>query len=87
MAVVGSGGRVIGHIEELDFETDGLRLATLQVRVTSNAVEHLGIKKPFWRHATLVVHARDIEAVTDVVVLRLTISDLATRIEAATARD
>lgn len=87
MAVVGAGGRVLGHVEELEIETDGMRLATFQVRVASQAVTDLGIKKPFWSHATLVVHARDVEAVTDVVVLRLTLEELAMRVDAAAARD
>ena len=86
MAVVGAGGRVFGHVEELELETDTLRVESLHVQVTAAAVSDLGIKKPFWSHATLVVPARYIQAITDVVVLRLTIEEFAERLGTANAK-
>jgi sporulation protein YlmC with PRC-barrel domain len=86
MAVVGAGGRVFGTVDEVEIATDTLRIAALTVRINSEAVEALGIKKPFWSHATLVVHAADVQGITDVVVLRYTIEQFAERLGAAVAQ-
>lgn len=83
MAVVGAGGRVFGTVDELELDTQTLRLSSLIVKVNSAAVTALGIDKPFWSSAKLVVQATDIHAITDVVVLRLTIEDFASRLGSA----
>ncbi len=85
MAVVGAGGRVFGTVDELEIDTETLRISTLTVRIKSEAVAALGIEKPFWSHATLVVHAPDVQAITDVVVLRYTIEQFAERLGSAHA--
>lgn len=85
MAVVGAGGRVFGTVSELEIDTDTLRISSLTVRVNSEAVASLGIDKPFWSHAVLVVHASDVQAITDVVILRLTIEEFSARLGSATA--
>jgi sporulation protein YlmC with PRC-barrel domain len=85
MVVVGAGGRVFGHVDELEIETEHLRITTITVKVTSAAVTELGIKKPFWSSAKLVVHAADVQGITDVVVLRLSIETFADRLGTAAA--
>lgn len=80
MSVVGAGGRIFGTVNELEIETAGLRVVSLVVRVSSDAIAALGIEKPFWTHANLVVDAKDVQGVTDVVVLRLTIEEFAQRL-------
>lgn len=84
MSVVGAGGRVFGTVDELEVETEGMRISSMIVRITSDAVSDLGIKKPFWSSAKLVVNIGDVQAVTDVVVLRLTIEEFSQRLGNAT---
>ncbi len=86
MSVVGAGGRVFGTVDEIEIDTEGLRVVSLVVRVNSAAVADLGIDKPFWSSAKLVVNARDVQGVTDVVVLQLTIEEFSQRLGNATAQ-
>ncbi len=85
MTVVGAGGRVFGKVDEFEIATETLRIATLTVRIASDAVTALGIDKPFWTHAVLAIQIEDIQAVTDVVILRLTIEQFAARLGSARA--
>lgn len=85
MSVVGAGGRIFGTVDEVEIETETLRISSLIVRVNSDAVAALGIATPFWSHAKLVVHAPDVQAITDVVILRYTIEQFAERLGSAKA--
>jgi sporulation protein YlmC with PRC-barrel domain len=84
MSVVGAGGRVFGEVIGVDVDAVTWRVPTLTVGLKSAIVADLGIDKPFWSRAHLVVHVEDIQSVTDVVVLGLTTEEFARRLGGAT---
>ncbi|MBA3394815.1 MAG: PRC-barrel domain containing protein [Deltaproteobacteria bacterium] len=85
MQVVGGGGRVFGRVDEIEIDAGAWKVESLVVRVTSDAISALGINKPFWTHAQVVIPVSAVQAVSDVVVLRLTIDEFGQRL--LTARE
>ena len=85
--VVGAGGRSIGLIHDVEFDVVGWRITQLVIKVEAGAVVDLGLKKPLWTRALLTVPVGDVQATSDNLVLKITIEDLAQRVEAARPSD
>jgi sporulation protein YlmC with PRC-barrel domain len=75
--VVGSTGRVIGTITDLGVEDDLSKVTSLVLKVDPRAVKDLKVSKPFLKSATLEVPASLISAAKDVVILKVSIEELA----------
>ncbi len=77
ISVVGAGGRVLGDVVDVDVDVATWRVAQVIVRIHSDAVEALGLKKPFWSRAQVALPVSHISGVSDVIVLRSSATELA----------
>jgi len=82
--VVGAEGHAFGEV--VDLELEGLMtLSGLVIRVKSSNLAKLGIKKPFWNRATLVIPAASVKVMDDVVILRSNLEQFSQQLKAAEA--
>lgn len=75
-AVVTKDGHVIGSVETVVIDTDLWRIERLGVKVRREAVEALGLKKPWIRRPEIEIPVREIAGVSDAVVLYHRAADL-----------
>ncbi len=87
VAVVGAGGRMFGRVQDVQLDDATMKIAGVIVGLQAEVVAELGVHKPFWSRAVLTVPAADVEAISDVIVLRLSVEQFADRIGAATPED
>lgn len=85
MKVIGAGGRIVGEVDDIELDVTTWRMASLVVRVQSDALAELGLAKPFWSHARLKVPVLQVSGATDVVILHSSVADLAELVAAADA--
>jgi sporulation protein YlmC with PRC-barrel domain len=82
MQVVGAGGHVFGEV--VDLELEGVTtLSGIVIRVKSSNLAKLGIRKPFWSRARLVIPAKSVRAMDEVVILRTSLEQFAEQLKAA----
>lgn len=84
MQVVGAGGHVFGEIVDLEL-ADLTTVSGIVIRVRSANLAKLGIKKPFWSRAKLVIPAKSVRAMDDVVILRISLDEFARQLKTAEA--
>jgi sporulation protein YlmC with PRC-barrel domain len=75
--VIGAGSRELGTLADLELDLATWTTVALVVRVESNAIVTLGLKKPFWSDARVRIPMMHIEELSDIVVLRITLDDFA----------
>lgn len=85
--VVGAGGRTIGVVHEIDVELTTWRVKDIIVRVEADAVADLGVRKPIWKSAHMIIHPDDVQGASDNLVLKIKLEDLAQRVAAARPSD
>lgn len=73
--VFGAGGRLFGDLDDLLIDDKTWRIVSLVVRLESDAVEALGLEKPFWRRARLSLPADIAHEENGVLVLELTLDE------------
>lgn len=83
MTVIGTGGRVFGELQDVVIDGGGLRITGLVLRVRSPLVEELGLTRPLWRRARVVVPAEYVSSLGDVVMLNLSVDDYARQLVGA----
>ena len=82
MKVVGAGGHVFGEVVDLEL-AGPTTVSGFVIRVRSSNLVKLGMKKPFWSRARLVIPAKLVRAMDDVVVLRASLDQFALQMKAA----
>jgi sporulation protein YlmC with PRC-barrel domain len=73
--VLGAGGRVFGDLEEVIIDWQQWRVLRVVVRIDSDAVEALGLRKPYWRRARLSIPVDHVSSAHDEIVLRTTLDE------------
>ena len=86
-SVVGSTGRVFGIIDDITLDTDSWKVASIAVKVRSQAVSELGLTKPLWKSARVEIPASVIGAARDVVILTVSLEQFAERLKTAVPED
>jgi sporulation protein YlmC with PRC-barrel domain len=76
--VVGSGGLVFGNVADL--ELSQTNLSGLIVAVKNSHVVELGLTKPFWSAALVVIPVEFIKSIADVAVLSMTLEEFAKKL-------
>jgi sporulation protein YlmC with PRC-barrel domain len=79
--VVGAGAFTLGEVEGAKLDTKNWQITHLQVKLTSEATEQLGFKKPMLGHAVVLLPVTLVKAVGDIVSLDKTIPELKSIIE------
>lgn len=74
-SVLGAGGRLIGDLDDLLIDDKTWTIVSLVVRLESQAIEALGVEKPFWRRARLSLPAGIAHEENGVLVLDLTLDE------------
>lgn len=87
LTVIGSGGRLLGELVDLEIDDTTLQVVGLILKVESAAVEGLGLTKPFWSRAYVMIPAGYVGAVTDVILLKASLDQIGEQIKAASASD
>jgi sporulation protein YlmC with PRC-barrel domain len=82
-SVVGAEGRLVGTLVDVEIEDD-MRVSGVVLRLEGSAVEDLGLKKPLWRSAHVLLPASFVSSVTDVILLNATIAQIEERLAKAT---
>jgi len=76
--VVGSGGIVFGNVADL--ELSGTNLSGLIIAVRKSHVVELGLTKPFWSQAIVVIPVESVKSIADVVVLSMSLEEFAKKL-------
>ncbi|MCW8131492.1 MAG: PRC-barrel domain-containing protein [Planctomycetota bacterium] len=71
--VIGLKGHVFGEVSDL-FLTGG-KVTSLEIQVASENVATLGLKKPFWRKAKVVIPWKFVRGISDTVTLKISLDD------------
>ncbi len=79
--VIGTGGKIVGTVSGIEFEPLSWKVTRLQVRLSDDAVQTLGYKKPFLGHVEILVSVDAVKGVSDVVTLNKSITELRSAIE------
>jgi sporulation protein YlmC with PRC-barrel domain len=87
LKVIGSGGRILGEVKDLEVDVDSWRVENLVLRVHGSIASDLGLPRPRWKRAHLAVPARHIKAGRDVVLLDVTVEAFAEELRAARPAD
>jgi sporulation protein YlmC with PRC-barrel domain len=74
--VIGAGAFTLGEVEGAEFDTKNWQITDLQVKLTSEATERLGFKKPTLSHIVVLLPVILVKAVGDVVSLGSSIEEL-----------
>lgn len=75
LQVVGAKGAVFGEVEDLEISIK--KVTALVVCVKASHVKELGLKKPFWSKVQVLIPAKHISAITEVVVLKISLEEFA----------
>ena len=87
LKVVGSGGRILGEIEDLEVDSETWHVENLFLRVRGSIVSDLGLPRPRWKRAHVSLPARHVSGVQDVVVLDVTVEEFAQELRKARPAD
>jgi sporulation protein YlmC with PRC-barrel domain len=79
--VIGAGAFTVGEVEGAELDTKNWQVTHLQVKLTSEATEQLGFKKPMLGHAVALLPVTLVKAVGDIVSLDKSIQELKSVIE------
>lgn len=74
--VIAIGGKLVGEVSDIEFETSSWKVTRLRVRLSDDAVQTLGYKKPRIGHVEIPVTIDLINGVSDVVTLSIPINEL-----------
>ena len=79
--VIGTGGKVVGTVSGMEFEHLSWKVTRLAVRMSEDAIQTLGYKKPFLGHVEILISVDAVKGVADVVTLNKSITELRSAIE------
>jgi len=79
-------GHLIGSVEELFFDTEW-RVTDVQIKVDKQAAKQMGIRKPLFGSLLLLIETAKIKAVTDQVILDISMGDFKSYVEERKASD
>jgi sporulation protein YlmC with PRC-barrel domain len=74
--VVETGAKILGTISDIEFNPVEWKITNLQVELTDESVEALGLKKPRFGRVNVLLSVDAVTAVGDVVNLKRAIADL-----------
>jgi sporulation protein YlmC with PRC-barrel domain len=80
-SVIGTGGKVVGTVSEIEFEPLSWKVNRLAVRLSDDAIQTLGYKKPFLGHVEILIPVEAVKGVADVVTLNKSVGELRSAIE------
>lgn len=75
-AIIGSDGRVVGHVVSINIDGADLRVETLQVRLRKEIAHELGAHGTLLHGSRIELPASMIQSVGDTIVLSTTVGDL-----------
>jgi sporulation protein YlmC with PRC-barrel domain len=79
--VIGTGGKVVGTVSGIEFEPLSWKVNRLAVRLSDDAIQTLGYKKPFLGHVEILISVDAVKGVADVITLDKSVSELRSAIE------
>jgi sporulation protein YlmC with PRC-barrel domain len=79
--VIGAGAFALGEVGGAELDTRNWQITHLQVKLTSEATEQLGFKKPMLGHAVVLLPVTLVKAVGDIVSLDKSIEELKSVVE------
>ena len=74
--VIGAGAFTLGEVEGAEFDAKNWQITDLQVKLTSDATERFGFKKPTLGHVVVLLPVIIVKVVGDVVSLGSSIEEL-----------
>jgi sporulation protein YlmC with PRC-barrel domain len=74
--VIGASALTLGEVEGAEVETKNWQITHLQVKLTSEATERFGFKKPMISHLVVLLPVTIVKAVGDVISLDKSIEEL-----------
>jgi sporulation protein YlmC with PRC-barrel domain len=74
--VIGASAFILGEVEGAEVETKSWQITHLQVKLTSEATEEFGFKKPMIGHLVVLLPVTTVKAVGDVISLDKSIEEL-----------
>ena len=74
--VIDTGAFALGEVEGAEFDGKNWQITNLQVKLTGEATERFGFKKPMMGHPVVLLPVTVISAVADVVSLNKSIEEL-----------
>jgi len=74
--IIGAGAFTLGEVEGAEFDGKNWQITHLQVKLTGEATERFGFKKPMIGHLVVLLPVTIIKAVGDVVSLDKSIEEL-----------
>lgn len=81
LQVVGSEGMIFGNVADLEFS--GTKLSGMVIAVRNSHVADMGLQKPFWSSAHVVVPSELIKSIAEVVVLSVSVKEFGDRLAEA----
>ncbi len=74
--VVGVKGYIVGEVEEIDIEPDNWQVTALQVSLTKDAAQELGLSKTFLRKVIIAIPTKIVNSVGNTILINEAIEDL-----------
>jgi sporulation protein YlmC with PRC-barrel domain len=79
--VIGASAFALGEVEGAEFDAKNWQITHLQVKLTGEATEQLGFKKPTLGHTVVLLPVTLVKAVGDIVSLDKSIQELKSVVE------
>ena len=89
-AIIGSDGHEVGEVVRVFFDSDDLRVVSIQARVRNNVADRLGATHTIFRAGTVEIPVGLIRVTTDTVILTVsteTLQETLARSQVATTYD